>query len=146
MNFTEAFKGYDVPDNIKKIATNICKRFVIRGICDPMYIANTMAHMSDIGDGSGTFTSDKLANTQKIAERLQGCYGCNIQKSEVPELKEILDTGEIDHNRAIDGLLSFIARAKAEKKTCDSWRIDYLDGCIAEAQQQLDELLVPIKE
>lgn len=134
MNYKEAFDGSDAPENIKDTVTNICKRFVICGVCDPMYISNIIAVESNIGDGCGIFTGSQIGDTQRIAERIQGSYGCNIQKSEIPELKQILETGEINKPLAIEGLKSFIERNKEEMKTCDEWRIGYLSFEIAEAE------------
>lgn len=41
--YSEAFKGYEVPDNLKLASMSICNRYDIKGICDPMYIANVIA-------------------------------------------------------------------------------------------------------
>ena len=59
--FKEAFtnpvtnKPYDVPDKLKKTARRICKAYGIRGICDPMYIANIIALELGLGDGKSYF-------------------------------------------------------------------------------------------
>lgn len=41
--FNEAFKGYVIPEDIKHAAMHICNAYGIKGICDPMYIANVIA-------------------------------------------------------------------------------------------------------
>ena len=88
--FTEAFKGYNVPSNIKSISESICNEFNIKGICDPMYIANVIAVELNLGDGCGNFNSNKpnLDNVGKLAERLKFSYGSNINNLEV--LKSII--------------------------------------------------------
>lgn len=138
MDYSKAFKGYNVPENIKNVAILISKRFTINGICDPMYISNTIANSCGIGDGMSNFTGeDVITNTQAIAERLQWAYGCNILKSEIPELKEIIDTGCIDRDKAVNGMKDFIKRIKQEKQTCDVWRIDYLNNCIESLEENI---------
>ena len=138
MNYKEAFDVSYVPENIKNTVIKICQRFVISGFCNRMYISNIIAVESNIGDGRGNFTGGQIGDTQRIAERIQGIYGCNIQKSEIPELKKILETGEINKQLAIEGLKSFIERNKEEMKTCDEWRIGYLSFEIAEAEEFLN--------
>ena len=45
------FEGHDVPEYVKKRAILILKRFTIFGLCDGMYIANTIAYENGTGDG-----------------------------------------------------------------------------------------------
>ena len=127
MNYNEAFKGYNVPENIKNAATKISIRFAIEGICDPMYIANTIGVTCGIGDGRGNFTTGDIKNSLSAAEHIQFAYGCNILKSETEEVKNIIDTGDIDTEKANKGMKAFIKRVEDEKRRCDSWRIDYLN-------------------
>ena len=60
--FAEAFtnpvtrKPYDVPADIRKAAERIVGSYGIRGICDPMYIANVIALELGRGDGHSNFT------------------------------------------------------------------------------------------
>ena len=140
MNYIEAFAGYNVPETIKKRAINISKRFAIDGICDPMYISNTIAHASGSGDGQGHFTNDTISNCKTIAEHLQWAYGCNIQRSEIPELERILEIGSIDTQKAEHGMKDFIKRLETEKKTCDEWRVEYLDREIDTLKENIVEL------
>lgn len=140
MTMTNYYEGYDVPQNIKEISSNICKRFAITGICDPMYISNVIGVTSNIGDGKGNFHDDNITNIQEIAERLQSAYGCNILKSEIPELIEIIETGNINLNLAIPGIENFIERIEEEKRHCDEWRIDYLNRVISSLNEALQEL------
>lgn len=53
--YDEAFKGYTVPDNIKRLSIRICESYGIKGICDPMYISNVIAKELNLGDGSHNF-------------------------------------------------------------------------------------------
>lgn len=46
---------YDVPKDIKRLATRICESYGIKGICDPMYIANIIALETGRGDGQSKF-------------------------------------------------------------------------------------------
>ena len=50
-------KPYTVPEDIKRLATRICRSYGIRGVCDPMYIANVVAVELGRGDGQSNFTS-----------------------------------------------------------------------------------------
>ncbi len=47
---------YNVPADIKRLARRICGAYGIRGLCDPMYIANVIAFELGRGDGQSTFT------------------------------------------------------------------------------------------
>lgn len=53
--FAEAFKGSNVPDDIRRLSERLCVSYGIRGICDPMYIANVIARELGLGDGMGNF-------------------------------------------------------------------------------------------
>lgn len=121
------FDGYKVPEELKRTVTAICTRFAISGKCDPMYIANTIAVVSGFGDGRGHFEQGGIINPAKAAERVQSAYGCNIQRSETKELEKIISTGIIDKTKAIQRLKAFRQRALQEMKTCDPWRVDYLE-------------------
>lgn len=48
-------KPYVMPAVLKKISRRICESYGIRGICDPMYIANTIAMELGLGDGRSNF-------------------------------------------------------------------------------------------
>lgn len=48
-------KPYLVPEGIRKAAIHICDSYGIRGECDPMYVANTIALELGLGDGRGNF-------------------------------------------------------------------------------------------
>ena len=88
----ECFGGYIVPESLKKIVVTICKRFTIGGVCDAMYIANTIAFENGFGDGRGMFDSNKCAikDTQKTAAKIQWAYSCNICLRDIPLLDDIL--------------------------------------------------------
>jgi hypothetical protein len=61
--YNEAFtnpvtkKPYDIPVNLRRVATRISRSYGIRGICDPMYIANIIAFELGLGDGQSHFNS-----------------------------------------------------------------------------------------
>ena len=54
--FAEAFAGYDVPADLRRAAERLCVAYGIRGICDPMYIANVIAMELGRGNGQSEFT------------------------------------------------------------------------------------------
>lgn len=81
--YEKYFEKYDVPEKLKKTAIAIMQRFIITGLCDGMYICNTIAYICGIGDGCGTFTGDNITDIENIARTLQACYGCNIYKDDL---------------------------------------------------------------
>lgn len=139
-NYNKFFEGYKVPDRIKNTTIAIMQRFTITGLCDGMYISNVIAHTCGIGDGQGNFASDDITNFEEIANNLQSAYGCNIFKKDIRELEAILETGMLNKSQAVIGLNEYIAVCQSEKKTCDEWRIDYLERCINEAKETIQEL------
>lgn len=48
-------RPYTIPDDIREAAISVCRAYGIRGICDPMYIANTIAQKLGRGDGQSNF-------------------------------------------------------------------------------------------
>lgn len=44
-----------VPADIRRLSERICRSYNIKGICDPMYIANVIAFELGLGDGQGNF-------------------------------------------------------------------------------------------
>lgn len=139
-NFDEYFEGYKVPERIKNTTIAIMRRFTITGLCDGMYISNVIAHTCGIGDGQGNFTSNEITNIGEIAVNLQCSYGCNIFKRDLRELENILETGSLNKSQAIIGLNEYIAVCQSEKKACDEWRIKYLEHCINNAKETIQEL------
>jgi hypothetical protein len=53
--YKEAFKGVKVPVDIRRASERICTSYGIRGLTDPMYIANVIALETGRGDGKGDF-------------------------------------------------------------------------------------------
>lgn len=53
--FDNCFEGSELPADIRAMSEALCKRFTIRGLCDPMYIANVAAFELGRGTGTGTF-------------------------------------------------------------------------------------------
>lgn len=70
-HYVEAFinpvtrKNYPIPNDIRKAAESICRTYGLRGICDPMYIANVFAKATGRGDGESHFYA--------VDERCQNC-------------------------------------------------------------------------
>jgi hypothetical protein len=52
--FEAAFKQ-NTPEDIKRLSIRLCRSYSIKGICDPMYIANIIALELGRGDGQGNF-------------------------------------------------------------------------------------------
>uniref|UniRef100_A0A6M3K0E2 Uncharacterized protein n=1 Tax=viral metagenome TaxID=1070528 RepID=A0A6M3K0E2_9ZZZZ len=46
---------YAIPPDLRRLAERICRSYGIRGICDPMYIANIIALELGRGDGKSNF-------------------------------------------------------------------------------------------
>ena len=139
-NNDRRFNGYEVPEALRTISAAICTRFAIIGECDPMYSANVIAVENGCGTGSGNFSNYEITNAASTAKRLQGCYGCNITRNEIDELKTIIETGHMDAETSKAGLIAFKKRNNTEMKTCDAWRVDYLKRVNA----QIDETLKSI--
>lgn len=116
------------------------RRFTINGLCDGMYISNVIAHTCRIGDGQGNFAGDEMTNFEENAVNLQSAYGCNIFKKDIRELETILETGTLNKSQAIIGLNEYIAVCESEKRNCDEWRVEYLDSCINNANETIQEL------
>lgn len=141
-NYEQYFEGYNVPRKIKEITINIMRRFTIYGLCDGMYISNVIAYETGLGDGEGHFTDGEGCwNIHKIAQKLKSAYGCNIDSSDLEELEGIL-SGSFDEKKCKHGIQAFIKDRYEERKTCDSWRKDYVSCCIKEANLTLQELSV----
>lgn len=94
--FEEAFAdpcrehGTDVPRDIKECARSLCIQHDIRGISDPLYIANVIAFEMGRGDGCSVFfdepqpsRSDRAesfdADVERLAKRLSHAYSSKIQ-------------------------------------------------------------------
>jgi hypothetical protein len=56
--FTQPTTGrpYQVPADIRRLSERLVRSYGIRGICDPMYIANIIALETGRGDGVSNFT------------------------------------------------------------------------------------------
>ena len=131
------YERYHVPENIRRLTDLIMVRFSINGICDPMYICNVIAHTSGLGDGASHFEKGEVKNYGKIAIVLQGSYGCNIERSDIPELTSILEMSTLDFSKTIDGMGGYIKRCRDEIHT-DPLRKDYLERCIRIAEKNME--------
>jgi len=89
----EAFKGYKVPVGLKNTVINICSKFNINGVCDPIYICNVIAYELGCGDGEGNFNHNRKDASKiiEVAHRLTMSYGCNIDNE--LELVNIIKRG-----------------------------------------------------
>ncbi len=128
------------PDFLKKRAIAICERFFINGLCDPMYIANSIAYEIGCGDGQGHFYEDidKWTDLYRIAaikaaRHLAYAYGCNIMKTDFDELVEILQYGYLNPKTAKEGIKQYYAYLVSGIKRAtaggDGWRVEYLQKC-----------------
>jgi len=140
--YEKQFEGYTVPENIKEIVSKIMIRFSITGLCDGMYMANVIAVTCGIGDGCHNFTGNTITEPLKVAERLQGSYGCNIFKDDIKELTNIISQNKIDLSVAIPRMKLYIKKIEQEKKTCDTWIIDYLNNVIDMTKKNIEFLEV----
>jgi hypothetical protein len=62
--FAEAYKDMPtIPDDIRRTAEHIVIAYGIWGICDPGYIANTIALEMGRGDGKSNFWGKKSPDT-----------------------------------------------------------------------------------
>ena len=138
---TAYFDGYTVPERYKNIASCLIRRFDISGSSDGMYICNCLAYDSGTGDGRGKFTGDAV-NIPKCASFLQHAYACNIYPDDMQELEEILLTGELNAQKALDGLLAYIRRIRNEKPLENGGRYTkrYIRRCVHNAADAIDEI------
>jgi hypothetical protein len=60
-HFDDAFSRMTPPPDIRSAAVRICQAYGIRGICDPGYIANVIAHELGRGDGLSNFCEESPA-------------------------------------------------------------------------------------
>ena len=141
-DYDKYFSGYQLPVRLRETAIAIMRRFTITGLCDGMYIANCIAVDNGLGDGLSHFNGNySITDSASPAKFLQYAYGCNIEPDEIGELREIIRNGKLNERAALYGLERFIRKCKEEKHVCDSWRIDYLNKCIKEANETYKEVL-----
>ncbi len=135
----------NVPEEIKKRVEAITKRYIINGICDPMYIANIIANRTGCGDGMGEFTSVPEFTTEQcetVATALRNAYGCNIFDEDLEELTGILKTGKLSAVRSIEGLYRFINKLYAQNETCnDEFRKEYNEKQMRKANDVIYDLI-----
>ncbi len=135
--YQKMFEGYKVPENVKKTACMVMFRFTVIGVCDGMYICNTIAHESGFGDGKGNFTEPASINACKSAEAIQDAYAQNISCYALDELVLILDTGRLDYSMARTGILRDIRELREQRRRAANWRRQYLDMEIEQKQKDL---------
>lgn len=82
------------PKEISDKAKAITKRFSINGICDEMYISNTIARCNGLGDGESHFNGKtRIVLARQTAKEIQQAYGCNIRNEDLDELEKIIKGG-----------------------------------------------------
>ena len=137
-------KKYEFKEGIPIVfrirATAICERFFIEGLCDPMYIVNSIAKDTGYGDGCGNFTDTALKllklseeEAEKCADFLLNAYASNIPKGSRDELVYILQFGYIPAAKAKEGIRRYFQRLKNEERRAeaigDLWRANYSRKC-----------------
>lgn len=134
------FKGYDVPESIRKRVALIMRRFTIFGLCDGMYIANTIAHKNGSGDGKGHFTDMAITQVSGIVRALMDAYSCNIYPCDKEALEDIIMNGTLEKDAMINGLKNAI-RIRKEKinKSPEEWRKEFLYGEINVIRDTIEE-------
>ena len=128
-----------VPKKIDDDAKAIVKRFSIKGLCDHMYICNTIAYENGMGNGCGEFNDADNEISYKTAEFIQHAYSSLIKPEDMEELFEILSTGTINPEKAKVGIKKQMQGFLNEMKYCDEWRVKYLQTCYDTAQATLLE-------
>ncbi len=74
----KAFKEYpEVPKDLRRVAERIVSAYNIRGICDPIYIANIIAYETGRGNGCSEFESTPCPDCGRAAghRRELDCIG-----------------------------------------------------------------------
>lgn len=93
--FEEAFLDVELPQPLRIFAEAFCTRFVVRGICDPMYCANVAAFETGLGDGRGNFNADKTPSEDGIntaGDRLLFAYSTCISETSTDTTQETIAT------------------------------------------------------
>ena len=126
-----------MPKEIRKVVCIIRKRYVINGLCDANYIANTIAVINGIGDGKGLFWGNKITKPEETADALMAAYGCNIFPGDRAELVTILKDMKLAKSEMIAGLKRYIEYCEKKKEISDEYYIDYLNRSIEAAQAAL---------
>jgi len=74
-----------MPDDLRCFSEAVCDHFNIRGICDPLYIANVTAYELGRGDGCSNFSAARRAagddfsqRCDQVASRLAFAYSSSI--------------------------------------------------------------------
>ena len=83
--FKEAFEGFEgIPKELRNASEDICTKYNIKGLADPVYIVNVIGKELDIGTTQTEFNVGNLnkENYVKVGERLQGSFGTNKVTSE----------------------------------------------------------------
>lgn len=126
--FDDCFTQYDtkaqksvpakVPKDIRQCAEAFCRVFNIKGVCDPMYLANCIAVKLGRGDGSGEFYAGYSDSelfphqAQEVESFVDFAYSTCIheakvtaakQKMRLPSVQEVLQTNLQVRLSCLDG-------------------------------------------
>lgn len=127
--YEKQFEGYDVPEAIRLTSSIILFQFGINGICDGMYICNTIAAESGIGNGTGEFfgSTDQI-NAEKSAKAIQSAYSSTIPNAYIGVLEQIISGEELNEFHMRATITKLIEKEKEDKSKCrDEWRMEYLE-------------------
>lgn len=87
--FDYAFQKCSLPARLREFVEWFCIQANIRGICDPVYIANVVGAETGIGDGMGSFYHLKPDNlsegVEKAVKRLRFAYSTCLSGVEIPD-------------------------------------------------------------
>lgn len=139
--FKRMFEGHEVLGNIRRAACLVLYRFTITGICDGMYICNTIAHESGCSDGQGDFTEPAKIDTWGPARTIQSSYSGNIGQGDINELAVTLESGRLDYSMARAGMLRDMRELKRQHTSADPWRKNYLKMQLSQKQKDIALLI-----
>ena len=119
----------DSTGKIERLAKRICRDYILNGVCDKTYVANSIAYDSGSGDGQGTIWSDSI-NVVKAARYLKSAYSANIYPDTYEYLIEILSGKRISKLDRISNYRKILLHWQQEmlvaKQRNDEWRVEYL--------------------
>ena len=139
---TAILLAFDVEANEARIQPwirNFVHEFIgdhqIKGLCDPMYVANCVAHKLGVGDGSTNFYDAMPVNTDddavgKLARQLSFAYqSCETNEAQIIEKLRAL----------VDGISGLNSDLKKRFLSPSEARNHYFDGLFSDAVQGLKE-------
>lgn len=98
--FADGFGDASVPADMRALSEWFCTRFDVRGVCDPMYVANVAAVELQIGNGRGEFTGEAPKGGAealwRLARRLHYAYATCVQAAHPGISDQDLEKGLAD--------------------------------------------------